>query len=61
MENNKNFGYVYSQEKYDEYQKLSVEQKLEWLEKMSRFTYYFGVHTKNNAILKTTNKKFKRN
>lgn len=34
-----NFGYT--REKYEAYRKLSAEQKLEWLEKMSRFLYYF--------------------
>jgi hypothetical protein len=37
----KGFRYVFSKEKYDEYQKLSAQQKLEWLEKMNRFLYNF--------------------
>lgn len=32
---------VYDQEKVEEYHKLTAQQKLEWLEKMSRFLYYF--------------------
>ena len=57
MENNKNFRYVYSQEKYDDYQKLSAEQKLEWLEKMSRFTHFFRVDKcQDNAISKKRDK-----
>ncbi|MBU0574242.1 MAG: hypothetical protein ABIJ26_07995 [Candidatus Margulisiibacteriota bacterium] len=39
--NKKGFSYVYSQEKHDEYKKLSTEQKLEWIEKMNRFLYNF--------------------
>ena len=35
----KGYKYVYTKEKYDEYKKLSTQQKLEWLEKMSRFLY----------------------
>ena len=35
------FKYVYTQEKYDNYSKMPAEQKLEWLEKMNRFLYYF--------------------
>jgi predicted transcriptional regulator len=46
MENSKNskkggFRYVYTREKAEEYQKLSYEQRLEWLEKMSRFLFNF--------------------
>jgi len=37
----KGFRYVYTAEKAKEYQKLSAEQRLEWLEKMSRFLYNF--------------------
>ncbi|OGC08656.1 hypothetical protein A2230_05910 [candidate division WOR-1 bacterium RIFOXYA2_FULL_36_21] len=37
----KGFTYVCSREKAKEYQKLSAQQKLEWLEKMNRFLYYF--------------------
>jgi predicted transcriptional regulator len=37
----KGFSYVYSREKAEEYQKLSIEQRLEWLEKMSRFLSNF--------------------
>ena len=35
----KGFRYVCTQEKADEYRKLSPQQKLEWLEQMSRFLY----------------------
>ena len=38
---NKGFYYVYTKEQAREYQQLSIEQRLEWLEKMSRFLYYF--------------------
>ena len=41
MKKNKSLFYVYSKEKANEYKKLSPQQKLEWLEKMSRFLYYF--------------------
>ncbi|MBU0672691.1 MAG: hypothetical protein KJ732_06670 [Candidatus Margulisbacteria bacterium] len=37
----KGFRYVYTKEKAAEYKKLSVLQKLEWLEKMNRFLYNF--------------------
>ncbi len=37
----KGFRYVYTREKAEEYQKLSTEQRLEWLEKMSRFLFNF--------------------
>jgi len=37
----KGFSYVCTREKAEEYQKLSAQQKLEWLEKMNRFLYYF--------------------
>lgn len=37
----KGFNYVYTREKFEEYRKLSSEQKLEWLEKMNRFLYSF--------------------
>jgi len=37
----KGFRYIYSQEKHDEYKKLTTEQKLEWIEKMNRFLYNF--------------------
>jgi len=37
----KGFSYKYAQEKYNEYKKISTEHKLEWLEKMNRFFYYF--------------------
>jgi hypothetical protein len=33
----KGFRYVYTKEKADEYRKFSTEQRLEWLEMMSRF------------------------
>ncbi len=39
--NKKGFSYVYSKEKAEEYQKLSTQQRLEWLEKMSRFLFNF--------------------
>jgi len=41
MSDKKGYRYVYSREKADAYQKLSVEQRLEWLEKMNRFLYNF--------------------
>ena len=41
MNSKKGFSYVYTREKADEYQKLSAQQKFEWLEKMNRFLYYF--------------------
>lgn len=41
MKSKKGLFYVYSKEKADEYRKLSPQQKLEWLEKMGRFLYYF--------------------
>jgi len=41
FEKKKGFRYVYTQEKAEEYQKLSAQQKLEWLEKMNRFLYNF--------------------
>lgn len=41
MEQKKGFKHVYSQEKYDAYKILPAWQKLEWLEKMSRFLYNF--------------------
>ena len=37
----KGFRYVYTEEKAAEYRKLKPEQRLEWLEKMSRFFYNF--------------------
>lgn len=37
----KGFRYVYTKEKAEEYQKLTPQQRLEWLEKMNRFLYYF--------------------
>ena len=39
--NKKGFSYIYTKEKADEYQKLSTEQRLEWLEKMGRFLFNF--------------------
>lgn len=41
MEQRKGFKYVYTKEKYESYKNLSAHQKLEWLEKMNRFLYYF--------------------
>jgi predicted transcriptional regulator len=37
----KGFRYVYTREKAEAYRKLKPEQRLEWLEKMSRFLYNF--------------------
>jgi hypothetical protein len=37
----KGFRYVYTKEKWLAYQKLSPQQKLEWLEKMNRFLTAF--------------------
>ncbi len=33
--------YIYTQEKADEYKKYTPQQKLEWLEEISSFLYYF--------------------
>ncbi len=41
MGQRKGFSYVYTKEKYNSYKKLSVEQKLTWLEKMNRFLHDF--------------------
>lgn len=41
MKQLKGFSYIYTQEKYDEYKTLPAWQKLEWLEKMNRFLYFF--------------------
>ncbi len=43
---NKAFTYIYTKEKSKEYKKLSAQMKLEWLEKMSRFIYYFTASPK---------------
>jgi len=41
MEQRKGFRYTYTKEKFEAYKKVPVGQKLEWLEKMNRFLYYF--------------------
>jgi DNA-binding MarR family transcriptional regulator len=41
MTNDKGFRYVYTKEQAQEYGRLKPEQRLEWLEKMARFFYYF--------------------
>jgi len=41
IKKDKGFSYIYTKEKAEEYHKLSLEQRLEWLEKMNRFLYAF--------------------
>ena len=41
MANRKGFKYIYSKEKYESYKDLPAWQKLEWLEKMNRFLYFY--------------------
>lgn len=41
MTGKKGFRYVYTREQAQEYSRLTLEQRLEWLEKMARFFYYF--------------------
>lgn len=46
----KGFKYIFTKEKADEYKKYSTKDKLEWLEQINHFLYYFTA--KENKIFK---------